>query len=153
MDSRLRLLGVVLMLFSITAQAGGIKKWVDQDGTIHFGDVPPTNADSEPAEPKIIPPSTEAGASQADFLRPGERRMLRRYEQRGRNLATAREDEHKKLQQQRRNRANSAAKCRYHRSRREYLERQLRRGYKHVEKEEIEQKIVQHRVNQAQFCK
>ena len=152
MDSRLQLFGVLLTVFSIATQAGGIKKWRDQSGNIHFGDAPPTNAISEPVEPEVIPPSPKHDTLQTDFLRPGERRMLQRYEQRGKDLSAAREDDYRRLQQQRQERASAAAKCRYHRSQIENLKRQLRRGYKLEEKGKIERELAQHRENRAQFC-
>ncbi|WP_321528306.1 DUF4124 domain-containing protein [Sedimenticola selenatireducens] len=31
----------VLLLFILAVEAGGIKKWVDDDGNVHFGDTPP----------------------------------------------------------------------------------------------------------------
>ena len=152
MESRLRLLGILLMLFSIAIHAGGIKKWRDQSGNIHFGDAPPANADSEPVKPKVIPPSPKHDTLQTDFLRPSERRMLQRYEQRGKDLSAAREDDYRRLQQQRQERARAAAKCRYHRSQIENLKGQLRRGYKWEEKDKIERELAQHRENRAQFC-
>lgn len=31
----------VLLLFILAVEAGGIKKWVDEEGNVHFGDTPP----------------------------------------------------------------------------------------------------------------
>ena len=37
----IRVLGTLSLLLSLSVNAGGIKKWVDEDGKVHYGDVPP----------------------------------------------------------------------------------------------------------------
>jgi len=38
---------IVLVIASFACAAGGIKKWVDEEGNVHFGDVPPVGVVTE----------------------------------------------------------------------------------------------------------
>jgi len=39
---------LLLLLVSGLVQAAGIKKWIDQDGVVHYGDTPPLQVQAEP---------------------------------------------------------------------------------------------------------
>lgn len=43
----MRYLICALLLASLPLQAGTIKKWVDEDGNVHYGDSPPVSAKTE----------------------------------------------------------------------------------------------------------
>jgi len=43
----MRYLICALMLVTLPLQAGAIKKWVDEDGNVHYGDSPPASAKTE----------------------------------------------------------------------------------------------------------
>jgi hypothetical protein len=42
---------------SASAQTTTIQKWVDKDGKVHFGDVPPPDANTTEVQVKVTPPS------------------------------------------------------------------------------------------------
>ena len=51
-------LGALILLASLGAHAGGVKKWVDENGQVHFGDVPPPSATK--SESIKVPYSSDA---------------------------------------------------------------------------------------------
>lgn len=62
-----RLPGLFLSLiatFAITANAGGIYKWVDENGGVHFGEKPPSTIRSQPVTVTGTAPSSDAAAAQ-----------------------------------------------------------------------------------------
>ena len=69
----MRYLICLTLLISMPLQAGAIKKWVDEDGNVHYGDAPPVTAKTEdvrvlsaPSNPGRALPrlSTTPGADQ-----------------------------------------------------------------------------------------
>ena len=66
----MRYLICALMLVTLPLQAGTIKKWVDADGNVHYGDSPPVSAKTEnvrvlsaPSNPgKALPRLNEPGS-------------------------------------------------------------------------------------------
>ena len=68
----MRYLIVLALLASMPAYAGAIKKWVDEDGNVHYGDAPPTSAKTQdirvqaaPSNPgKALPRLSTSGSEQ-----------------------------------------------------------------------------------------
>ncbi|GEM_PF-3535049 len=50
----LKIVGFLLLFISLVVNGAGIKKWVDDDGVIHFGDVPSVGVKTEPATLKPL---------------------------------------------------------------------------------------------------
>jgi hypothetical protein len=56
-----KVVSLLFLLVPVLVSAGGIKKWVDQEGVVHFGDVPPVASDYKVT--KIRPLSGGKGLS------------------------------------------------------------------------------------------
>ena len=69
----MRYLIYLTLLVSIPLHAGAIKKWVDEDGNVHYGDAPPVTVKTEnvrvqsaPSNPgKSLPRLSSPGSSQS----------------------------------------------------------------------------------------
>ena len=71
----MRFLICLTLLVSMPLHAGSIKKWVDEDGNVHYGDAPPVSASTQDvrvlraptnpgkALPRLSQPKSEDGAS------------------------------------------------------------------------------------------
>jgi hypothetical protein len=128
-----RVIGLLLLTAFASAAAGPVRKWVDADGRIHFGDAPPPNAASVVVSPE--PASHPSSAEDApEGLRPGERRMLERIEREEREFVEARERSAKELAQRDAARAHKKkvekAKCKYYRALVREHEHALKQGYR-----------------------
>ncbi len=78
--------GLLLALFITgTATAGGVYKWTDAQGHVHFGDSPPSTR----AERVQTDEATQSDGPRSG-LRPGERAMLNRAQQAERERLRAR---------------------------------------------------------------
>lgn len=60
-----RMIVVATLLVAVSSQAGGIKKWVDEDGNVHFGDTPPPTQSARRIQ--VRDPATGNGS----MVRPG----------------------------------------------------------------------------------
>jgi hypothetical protein len=149
----IRIIGcALLLLFAPSPSVSGeIHKWLDQDGNVHFGDVAPLDTDTTQLHQEIIT-TAPAHKSLADILRPGERRMLKRYEQRGQCLSKAKTKELKQYKRRQSKIAQAENKCHYHRQKKANLERQLRHGYKPSQKDSIEMKIAREQLLIKEYC-
>lgn len=54
----------LLATATLTANAGGIYKWVDESGGVHFGEKPPASTTSQSVTVKGMAPSSDAAAAQ-----------------------------------------------------------------------------------------
>lgn len=87
MSIRLNLF-MLLCLLPLTA-AGGIYKWVDEDGTVHYGQSPPPDQQAETVKP---PPPVDTEGAQKELQE--QREKLRKMdEQRAERKKTAAEEE------------------------------------------------------------
>ena len=151
MDIRIVCCALAILSIATPAKTGEIKKWIDKDGGIHFGDTAPIGTDSTLSTP-VITTITPDVKTLDDILRPGERRMLRKYEQRGRRLTKEKRRNLKKARQLERKIAQMKDKCFYHKQKKDELERKLRRGYKSSQKASIVQGIGRHRLLIRRYC-
>jgi Domain of unknown function (DUF4124) len=149
----IRIIGCALLFLYATPPclAGEIQKWVDQDGRAHFGDIAPLDADTTQLNPEIIT-TAPSHKSLKEILRPGERRMLKRYEQRGQRLSKAKRKSLKQDKQKQSKIASAENKCQYNRQKKDELERKLRHGYKPSQKNSIETKIAKARLLIKKYC-
>lgn len=69
---------LVLAFVSAVTTAGGVYKWVDEKGKVHYGDRPPGAGVTEAAEVRLRPPPGRA----AQFLSTGEDLVGRKTQQR-----------------------------------------------------------------------
>ncbi len=152
MDIRIISYAGLLLLITNPALSTDIQRWVDKDGQINFGDIAPQGTDSIPVKPEIITTAPSSNDSLKEILRPGERRMLKSYEKRGKRLIKAKRNSQKKAKRNRKQIANAKKKCSYHRRKKNRLKRRLREGYKSSEKRLIEDKIAKHELKVDEYC-
>ncbi len=89
-----KLIGVTLsLLVTVPAAAGGIYKWTDETGQVHFGDRPPAGTPAENAEPR---PATGVGPAADSGLRAGERARLSEIENQERRKAAEKSGQDKR---------------------------------------------------------
>ncbi len=153
MDIRTVCCALSLLWLSTPALSGEIKRWVDEDGGIHFGDSPPHGTDATLSTPVIITTKPASNNTLRDILRPGERRMLRQYEQRGRRLEKGKRDSLREYKKREQKIAQMEDKCHYHRRKLDGLKRKLRNGYKPSGKSSILQGIDKQRSLIRRYCK
>lgn len=77
---------LIALCITGTATAGGVYKWTDAQGNVHFGDKPP-DARAEHVQTDDAPDPTYRGSG----LRPGERAMLERARDEERERLRARQ--------------------------------------------------------------
>jgi hypothetical protein len=152
MDIRTICYVVTLLLASHQVLAGEIKRWVDQDGGVHFGQTAPHDIDATTATPVITTTEPATHNSLRDVLRPGERRMLRMYEQRGLRLKRGKRRSLKQDRQRKRQLARMEDRCYYHKQKKDELERKLRSGYRPAKKASISSSIDKHRLSIKRYC-
>ncbi len=151
MDIRIIGCAVLVALTTSATEAGKIQKWVDREGSVHFGDIAPVDTATTTLDPEIIT-TTPAHKSLKEILRPGERQMLKRYEQRGQRLIKAKNHSLKQYKQNQKKNALAKDKCQYHLLKKEELERRLRHGYKPAQRKSAEIKIAKERLLIKQYC-
>lgn len=149
----IRIIGCALLIIFTTAPSvsGEIKQWEGQDGRIHFGDIAPPGTATTPLHLEIIT-TTPSHKSLKEILRPGERRMLKRYEQRGIRLIKAKRRALKQEKKNKRKLALAKDKCQFHSQKEEDLKRKLRHGYKPSQKNSIETKIAKEQRLINRYC-
>ena len=125
---------LVLALWAAAAPAASVKKWVDAEGNVHFGDAPPPEASAKDVE-------TASGAAAGEpearpGLRPGERAMLRGIESEERAFLEARDRSAAQLERRAQQGADAAAhdedramNCAYYSARFDEAEHERRQGY------------------------
>jgi hypothetical protein len=136
MKATREVLALALLAIIASASGGSIKKWVDDQGRVHFGDAPPPAAGSVIVAPQPAYSSSQpAGrhAASTGGLRPGEQRMLERIEKEEREHVEAmdrsvRESAQRKARDAR-TRKLSQAKCDYYRALVRESDQRLRQPY------------------------
>ncbi len=88
-----------------------------------------------------------------NFLRPGEERMLEKYEERGRRLRKAKKNSLKNHQEKEDQSLRDYNNCSYHEDEIDKHKKILRRGYKRSQKESIKKKISNHEEYINKYCK
>ncbi len=152
MDIQILCCALSLLLFTTIAPCGEIKRWVDEDGGTHFGDNPPHGTAATLSTPVVITTKPSSNNTLSDILRPGERRMLKQYEQRGRRLERGKREGLRKSRKKEKQLTKMDEKCHYHRQKKYGLERKLRNGYKPARKRSIQQSIDRHRSLIRHYC-
>lgn len=143
---------MVLALLAGGLQAGEIKRWVDAEGRVHFGDQAPASVDAVVQE---IEQSGVDSAPSNPGLRPGERAMVERYEQRGRELEAAKQRSSQAYEKQRLSKGQEAkqrARCDYYLSRVDHYRGKKRRGYSRSEGDKIDAQIELYEMKSATYC-
>jgi len=142
-----------LLLVINHAIASEIKRWVDQDGQIHFGDYAPHRTDAVQVEPEIITTAPPSNNSLKDIMRPGERRMIRNYEKRGERLIKAKRKELKQSKPSKKSTDSAKKRCAYYRNRKSYLRRRLREGASRSKKNSIERSLANNDLKMEEYCR
>ncbi len=65
----MRYLMFLALLASMTVNAGAIKKWVDEDGNVHYGDAPPVSAQTQ--DVRVQAPPSNPGKALPRLSSPG----------------------------------------------------------------------------------
>lgn len=113
---RMALVGAGLLVVSTVAW-GGIYRWVDSAGQVHYGERPPQAANSEEVQVKPGPPPDPAAAER----RAKQQKYMRAFEEEHQVQASDRQKSKKKEAQRQRNCAQARDRLRsYQRSNRVY---------------------------------
>jgi hypothetical protein len=151
MDIRiLYCLGALLLATNLTL-AAEIKKWVDQNGQIHFGDHAPLDSDSVEVNPEIIT-TTYSNKSLAKTMRPGELRMIKNHDKRGKRLIKAKKEEQKRAKRDQKRITKAKNRCDYYQQKSTRLKRKLRKGYTRSEERRIEESLEKYNLKIAEYC-
>lgn len=142
-----------LLLVTNHAIASEIKRWVDRDGKVHFGDNAPHTTDAVQVEPEIITTAPSSNNSLKDIMRPGERRMIRNFEKRGERLIKAKRKELKQSKLSKKSAASAKKRCAYYRNRKNYLRRRLREGVSRSKKNTIERSLDNNDLKIEEYCR
>lgn len=143
-------LGAGALLVASGIGAAEIKRWVDAEGVVHFGDQAPPAVEVEVQQIRH-PEQATSGSG----LRPGELEMLERYEQRGRDLEAAKQRSYREYENARlsaEQERKQAARCEYYRSRLENYLGKKRRGYSRAEGERIDEQIELNEMKVEIYC-
>ena len=122
--------------------AGSIKKWVDAEGNVHFGDAPPAAQKTEDVDINI---NKGTGGTTAPGLRPDEQLMLDKYEKRyERSYAPEPSNSLNHYDESR---------CEYYKLRLKRYQRKAKSGYKQSEKQTIKERIAWYEMKVSDYCK
>ncbi len=141
-----------LLLVTSPALPADIKKWVDQDGQIHFGDYAPNGINATQVDPEIITIAPSSNSSLKEVMRPGELRMIKNYEKREKRLIKAKRKELKQTKQGKKRTASAKKRCKYYQDKVGQLRRKLRQGCTRSEKNKIEERIAKHNRQINEYC-
>jgi hypothetical protein len=98
--------GITLGLFlNVPAAAGGIYKWLDEQGQVHFGDRPPTGAQAKHEE---VRPASGGDTAQGSGLRSGERARLSNIQKQENREAAEKSNQEKRVAADERRRERQA---------------------------------------------
>jgi hypothetical protein len=142
----------VLALASTPASSAEIKRWVDKDGQVHFSDLAPQDVENEQITPKVITTTPSSNHTLKKIMRPGELRMIKNYEKRGKRLIKAKEQASKQAKSETRRIATAKNRCSYNRRQKEQLKNKLRRGVSRSEKNRIEQNLIKYNQRIKEYC-
>jgi hypothetical protein len=144
---------VLLMSLPLALSAAEVKKWVDAEGGVHFGDLPPRG--SEFAVQTVDPVAVTPGRSELT-LRPGEIEALERYEQRRKAHAPSNRApaaQHRSDGAGGDRQAFYRKRCAYYRQRHEFFRDQKRHGYSRSEEAKIDERIAWSEMKVAEYCR
>lgn len=140
--------GLMLWCLAAAAHAGGVYKWVDEDGAVHFGDLPTDGNASQIAQPKAQAPSDPA---YQERLQRQKQYLDARKDERERAKQTAQEEKAKKAERQ--------AKCQKAKEQLAYLEAHTRLyatlpngEQKYLSPAERDAELVKMRQQVSEFC-
>jgi len=144
---------ILLLSLPLAASAADVKKWVDAQGGIHFGDLPPPGSSFvvQNVDPVSVTP-VEPGLK----LRPGEIEALERHEQRKKartpaSQASAREQSPGNAARERG--SFYRKRCAYYRQRHAFFRDQKRHGYSRSEEAKIDERIAWSDMKVAEYCR
>jgi hypothetical protein len=143
-------LGAGALVLSCGIGAAEIKRWVDAEGRVHFGDQAPPSVEAEVQEIDDPEPAESGGG-----LRPGELEMLERYEQRGRDLEAAKQRSYREYEKGRLSAEQAQkrdARCDYYRHRLEHYRGKKRRGYSRTAGDSIDDQIELNEMKVELYC-
>lgn len=147
------LLGL-LLLCGLPVSAGPVYSWKDADGNVHYSDVPPQAAGG--GEVKEIPVDIPQDPQRPQGLRPGEREMLKSYEERSRRLEQAKDRarrEAKREAAEKASKENQRLRCDYYRKRQENYEDRLRGGYTREQQLKLEENLARAKMQTGIYCR
>ena len=143
-------LGTGALVLAFAVGGAEIKRWVDAEGRVHFGDQAPPAVEAE-VQAIDGPKPAEPGAG----LRPGELEMLERYEQRGRDLEAAKQRSYREYEKGRLSAEKAQkreARCDYYRHRLEHYLGKKRRGYSRAAGDRIDDQIELNEMKVEIYC-
>ncbi|MES9880055.1 MAG: DUF4124 domain-containing protein [Sedimenticola sp.] len=105
MKGKALVLGAVTVIICTVAQASSIKKWIDADGNVHFGDVPAGNIEAKEVDVKVIKANPDNPRGMLSGSSIDKKRGMRHQEPRGSQLSAEESDYAKRLR-----RGNAARK-------------------------------------------
>jgi hypothetical protein len=152
MDIRVFCYLASLLLATNTALASDIKKWIDDDGQVHFGDLAPQGANSVEINPEVITTTPPSHDGLGEIMRPGELRMLERYEQRNKRLTKAKREAANQAKLKTEQITSDKKRCDYNRQQKQQLKRKLRAGVSRSLKNRIEEKLSKHNRQIKEYC-
>lgn len=152
MDIRLLPCLGLLLLATNPAIAADIKKWTDQDGRGHFGNLAPHGVENVEITPEITTTAPSSDITLNKVMRPGELRMIKNYDQRGKRLTKAKIASIKRSTLEKRRIARAQKSCDYHRRQKNSLKRKLRAGYSRSERNRIEERLDEHNQKIEEYC-
>jgi hypothetical protein len=153
MDIRILCYLASLLCATNTSLAADIKKWIDQNGQVHFGDIAPQGEDSVEINPKIITTAPSSDNSLRKIMRPGELRMIKNHEKRGKRLIKAKRKAQKQARADKRRAAKYKKQCSYYRQKKENLKRKLREGNSRSQAKRIRENLIRHELKIDEYCK
>jgi hypothetical protein len=152
MDIRILYCIGAILLVTKPVSSAEIKKWVDQNGQIHYGDRAPHGIENVLVKPKITTTSPSSNSSLKKIMRPGELGMLKNYEKRSKRLIKAKRKAAKQAKLEKKQATNSQKRCNYHRRKKDDLKRRLRKGYSRSEENRIEDSLARHDLKIDEYC-
>lgn len=152
MDIRILCYLASLLLATNTTLAADIKKWIDNDGQVHFGDLAPLGVDNVEINPEIITTTPSARGDLKKTMRPGELRMIKKYEQRKNRLTEGKREAAVQAKSRTEQTTNTKKKCSYNRQKKDQLKRRLRAGVSRSEKNQIEERLSEYNGRIKEYC-
>lgn len=139
------------LLLAGGVSAAEVKRWIDDEGLVHFGDQAPPAVAAEVRQIDDSAPGVDNGGG----LRPGELDMVKRYERRARELEDAKMRSARALEKGRlsaEQQQKRQARCRYYRARLDQSRAKKRQGYSRGEGERLDDQIELNEMKVAIYC-
>jgi hypothetical protein len=148
MDMKTLIIIAALGSTAVTCVHADVYKWIDQQGQVHFEDQP--GANSEKLE---LAPALESEAGPALGLRPGERALLQRIEDREQRRFDHGSAHNADQRAARTDADYDASMCMYYQRRIEDIEAELRSGYKASRGEWLETRLSRYGHDAKKYCR